>query len=105
MSDLQTVPGVGLSIERDFLELDIYAVNDLRQKDPELLFEKLCKIRCKSIDRCVLYVFRCAVYYAEMINITLNFSSGGTGKTERGMECNLKGGAAVKIKCIALPEK
>ena len=65
ISDLQTVPGVGPSIEQDFLDLEIYTVNDLQQKDPELLFEKLCKIRGKSIDRCVLYVFRCAVYYAE----------------------------------------
>jgi len=65
MSDLQDIPGVGPSIERDLVDLDIHSVNDLQQKDPELLYEKLCTIRGKSIDPCVLYVFRCAVYYAE----------------------------------------
>lgn len=65
MSDLQDIPGVGPSIEQDLVDLDIHSVNDLQQKDPELLFENLCAIRGQSIDFCVLYVFRCAVYYAE----------------------------------------
>lgn len=65
MSDLQTIPGVGPSIEQDLKDLNIQNVKDLQRKDPELLFEKLCTLRGKLIDRCVLYVFRCAVYYAE----------------------------------------
>jgi len=28
------------------------------------MYEDLCKIRGAHQDRCVLYVFRCAVYYA-----------------------------------------
>jgi hypothetical protein len=39
-------------------------VEDLRDADPEHLYEQLCERRGAHIDRCVLYVFRCAVYFA-----------------------------------------
>jgi hypothetical protein len=29
------------------------------------MFEDLCRARGEAIDRCVLYAFRCAVYYAD----------------------------------------
>ncbi len=28
------------------------------------MYERLCEIQGRSLDRCVLYAFRCAVYYA-----------------------------------------
>lgn len=64
-SDLQDIPGVGPGIERDLLDIGITCVDDLKSEDPEYLYEKLCECRGTRIDRCVLYVFRCAVYYAE----------------------------------------
>ncbi len=63
-TDLQTIPGVGPSIERDLLDLGISRVEDLRSADPEQLYERLCVQRGAHIDRCVLYVFRCAGYFA-----------------------------------------
>ena len=63
-TDLQRIPGVGPSIARDLRDLGIRFVEDLQQKDPEHLFLSLCMLRGGPIDRCVLYVFRCAVYYA-----------------------------------------
>jgi hypothetical protein len=39
-------------------------VADLDGTDPEELYERLCTLRGEHIDRCVLYVFRCAVYFA-----------------------------------------
>lgn len=64
-TDLQEIPGVGPSIEKDLIDLGIMRVNDLRKKDPEILYNNLMALRKQYIDRCVLYVFRCAVYYAE----------------------------------------
>ncbi len=62
---LETVPGVGKSIANDLREIGINKVSDLVHKDPQKLFDDLCEKRKTVMDRCVLYVFRCAVYYAE----------------------------------------
>ncbi|UCC14277.1 MAG: Pathogenicity locus [Gammaproteobacteria bacterium] len=61
---LQSIPGVGPGIERALLELGYSRVGDLRDADPESMYQALCRIRGAHVDRCVLYVFRCAVYYA-----------------------------------------
>lgn len=61
---LQEIPGVGPSIARDLYDLGISVVADLAHKNPDDLYQKLMKLRGSHIDRCVLYVFRCAVYYA-----------------------------------------
>jgi hypothetical protein len=39
-------------------------VEDLEGEDPENLYDRLTALRGRPMDRCVLYVFRCAVYYA-----------------------------------------
>ncbi len=62
--DLQQIPGVGPSIARDFHDLGLLEVEELQNADPERLYDDLCRLRGEHIDRCVLYVFRCAVYYA-----------------------------------------
>ncbi|MDH3308850.1 MAG: helix-hairpin-helix domain-containing protein [Acidimicrobiia bacterium] len=64
-SDLQTIPGVGPSIARDLQTLGVRRVADLRGRDPERLYADLVSRHGGPIDRCVLYVFRCAVYYAD----------------------------------------
>ena len=63
-SDLRTIPGVGPSIEIDLRALGIAAVADLRDRNPDLLYDELCRQRGERIDPCVKYVFRCAVYFA-----------------------------------------
>lgn len=62
--DLLDIPGVGKSIARDLRDLGVAQVADLRQADAEALYEDLCQLRGAHIDRCVLYVFRCAIYFA-----------------------------------------
>ena len=51
-SDLQTIPGVGPNMERHLL-------------DPEAMYRRECRQRGEQLDRCVLYVYRLAVYFAE----------------------------------------
>jgi nucleotidyltransferase/DNA polymerase involved in DNA repair len=63
-SELQQIPGVGPSISQDLHDLGILRVRDLRDGDPDELYQRLCAIRGATIDRCVLYVFRGAVYFA-----------------------------------------
>ncbi len=62
---LRVIPGVGPSIESDLRELGYTSVETLRGKDPEAMYRALCRLRGGHVDRCVLYVFRCAVYFAE----------------------------------------
>ena len=64
LKELQQIPGVGKSIAMDLYELGIYSINDLAGKDPEQLYQALCTLKNTHIDRCMLYVFRCAIYYA-----------------------------------------
>lgn len=65
MCDLQTIPGVGPNIAADLEAIGIHSVADLRGKDPEKLYEMDCRQKGYQEDRCQLYVFRCAVYFAE----------------------------------------
>lgn len=63
--ELRIIPGVGPSIARDLRELGIERVRDLRGRDPQEMYEALIRLRHTHQDRCVLYVFRCAVYFSE----------------------------------------
>ena len=61
---LQVIPGVGPSIARDLADLGYSSVAGLGGADPEAMYRDLCGLRGHRVDRCVLYVFRCAVYFA-----------------------------------------
>lgn len=64
LKELQRIPGVGPSIAVDLYDMGFRAVNDLKGRDPEDMYLKHCAIKGTTVDRCVLYVFRCAVYFA-----------------------------------------
>jgi len=49
----------------DFWNIGITSIADLKGKDPEVLYEQSNKYAGTIQDRCLLYVFRCAVYFAE----------------------------------------
>lgn len=62
--ELRVIPGVGPSIAKDLEDLGFHRVEDLRGADPEAMYARLMALRGSHIDRCMLYVFRCAVYFA-----------------------------------------
>lgn len=62
--DLRRIPGVGPSIAADLRLLGVTRVDDLRSRDPQTLYEELEHLHGCHVDRCVLYVFREAVYFA-----------------------------------------
>ena len=63
IANLSRIPGVGPSIASDLYLLGIREVADLRGRNPEALYAEMCR-QAGPQDRCLLYVFRCAVYYA-----------------------------------------
>ena len=64
VKELSRIPGVGPSIASDLYGLGVREIADLRGRNPESLYAELCDRVGSHVDRCVLYVFRCAVYYA-----------------------------------------
>lgn len=65
LKELMFIPGVGKSISNDLYNIGIKKIADLKGKDPENLYAKSNKLAGIVQDRCLLYVFRCAVYFAE----------------------------------------
>jgi hypothetical protein len=65
LKELQRVPGVGKKLSKDLLDLGYHSLEELQGENPEEMYEKLSALRGRHIDRCVLYVFRTAVYFAE----------------------------------------
>ena len=65
---LETIPGIGPSMAADLRSLGYVRASDLRDQRPERMYQDLCELEGKNMDRCVLYVFRCAVYYASNVD-------------------------------------
>jgi hypothetical protein len=65
MSDLKIIPGVGKATEEDLLALGVRSVDQLVGADPDELFVRLTAHQGGYTDRCNLYVYRCAIYFAQ----------------------------------------
>jgi hypothetical protein len=64
LRDFQRMPGIGPSMADDLWRLGYRSVAELRDEEPEAMYRRLCDLTSAHVDRCVLYVFRCAVYFA-----------------------------------------
>ncbi len=64
-TELQKIPGVGPKMEEDLLQLGYTTIASLKGQYPQVMYERSCAIHGMQLDRCVLYVYRCAVYFAE----------------------------------------
>jgi hypothetical protein len=64
LQELKQIPGVGKKTAEELWDVGIRSIADLHGRDPEELFRRLQARAGAPVDRCVLYVFRCAVYYA-----------------------------------------
>jgi hypothetical protein len=64
LKEFQTIPGVGKSIAQDLWDMGFRSIKDLKNKNPEKLYKDFCDLKGMHIDRCMLYTFRCAVYFA-----------------------------------------
>jgi hypothetical protein len=62
---LTAIPNVGPAVARKLLTLDIHGVDDLRGRDAEELFERLCAMDGRRHDPCLLDTFTAAVAYAD----------------------------------------
>jgi hypothetical protein len=67
-NDLTQIPYVGNSIANNFNSIGITKISDLKGKNPEALYSTFCATKGHQIDRCLLYVCRSSVYFAENKN-------------------------------------
>ena len=65
IKELMQIPGVGKSIANDLGNINIKSIDQLKGKDPETLYDLSNKYAGTVQDKCLVYVFRCAVYFAE----------------------------------------
>lgn len=64
-NELTQIPGVGEKIASVLNHLGYTTVASLRGQDPQDLYTRTSLLKGYQEDRCVLYVYRCAVYFAE----------------------------------------
>lgn len=67
-TDLQTIPYIGTKTKQALLNIGITCVEDLKGKKPEDLYWQDCIKKGFPEDKCELYLFRMAIYYAEHTN-------------------------------------
>ncbi|HTO14757.1 MAG TPA: helix-hairpin-helix domain-containing protein [Edaphocola sp.] len=65
IKELILIPGVGKSIATDLYNIGIRQIDDLKDRNPQELYDQSNQFAACIQDRCLLYVFRCAVYFAE----------------------------------------
>lgn len=65
IKELTIIPEIGKSLATDLWNIGITSIDDLKGKDPEVLFALSNDYAGVVQDRCVLYAFRCAVYFAK----------------------------------------
>lgn len=64
LKEFQRIPSVGKACALDFWNIGLRSVADLRDQNPMSLYQKLNAVTGIVHDICMLYTFRCAVYYA-----------------------------------------
>ena len=64
LAELRKIPGVGKAVALDLWNLGYTSINDLKGQDAELIYVLHNDQRGAVQDICMLYTFRCAVYFA-----------------------------------------
>jgi len=64
LTKLEQIPGIGKSIAQDLRDIGIGSVDELKGKKADQVYKKLCDFKASPVDKCMLYVIRCAIYYA-----------------------------------------
>ncbi len=65
MTELRRIPTIGANMEEQLIRLGYSTLDSLIGQDPEEMYRRDTVLHGGSLDRCVLYVYRLAVYYAE----------------------------------------
>ncbi len=64
-SDLMKIPGIGANMARHLICAGYSTIEMLKGQDPDDLYAADCLAQGKHVDRCALYCYRLAIYYAD----------------------------------------
>lgn len=64
LNELRSIPSIGKACALDLWKIGIRKTGDLKNRNPKVLYEQLNYLTGVQHDICMLYTFRCAVYYA-----------------------------------------
>lgn len=64
LKELQKIPSIGKACSLDLWNIGIREISDLKNKNPLHLYNSLNALSGQIHDICMLYTFRCAVYFA-----------------------------------------
>ena len=64
-TDLITIPNIGEKTKKSLMNIGITCVEELNGQKAEDLYNKDCLMKGYQVDKCLLYLFRMAIYYAE----------------------------------------
>lgn len=67
LKELQTITGVGKTVAQDIWNLGFHSIEDLKGQNAEKLYIDHNDYRGEVQDICMLYTFRCAIYYANTL--------------------------------------
>jgi hypothetical protein len=67
LKKLQTIPSIGRACALDLWNIGITEIAELKGQNPAVLYDKLNTYSGVKHDICMLYTFRCAVYFATEI--------------------------------------
>ena len=65
LKEFRRIPGVGKAVAIDLWNLGYTSIDNLKGQDPEEMYIRHNDIRGQVQDICMLYTFRCAIYFAE----------------------------------------
>lgn len=68
LKQFRTIPGVGKACSLDFWNIGLRSISDLEGQNPKILYDRLNTLTGTTHDICMLYTFRCAVYFATEID-------------------------------------
>ena len=64
LKELQKIPGIGKACALDLYNIGVHKISDLKNQNPAVLYDHLNTLTGATHDICMLYTFRCAVYFA-----------------------------------------
>jgi hypothetical protein len=64
LKEFQKIPSIGKACSLDLWNIGLRKISDLKGKNPAVLYDKLNTVTGQTHDICMLYTFRCAVYFA-----------------------------------------
>ncbi len=63
LKEFQKIPSVGKACALDFWNIGLRKIEDLKDQNPAVLYDRLNTLSGVKHDICMLYTFRCAVYF------------------------------------------